>query len=63
MPVLLVRASQQIPPSFGFLITADEYARFLREVPTAEGVEVEANHYTVGMAPAAARAIADFLDR
>ncbi|MEP6753611.1 MAG: alpha/beta hydrolase, partial [Candidatus Dormiibacterota bacterium] len=63
MPVLLVRASQQIPPNFGFLITASEYARFLREVPTSEGVEIEANHYTVGMAPAAARAIADFLDR
>ena len=63
MPVLLVRASQEIPPNFGFLITADEYTRFLGEVPTAEGVEIEANHYTVGMAPAAARAIADFLDR
>ena len=63
MPTLLVRASQEVPPNFGFLITKDEYARFLREVPTAEGVEIEANHYTVGMAPAAARAIAGFLDR
>jgi hypothetical protein len=63
MPVLLVRAAQEIPPNFGFLITKNDYARFLREVPTAEGVEIEANHYTVGMAPAAARAIADFLDQ
>jgi lipase len=63
MPVLLVRAAQEIPPNFGFLISSEDYARFLREVPTAKGVEIEANHYTVGMAPAAARAIADFLDR
>jgi pimeloyl-ACP methyl ester carboxylesterase len=63
MPALLVRAAQEVPPNFGFLITKEEYARFLREVPTAVGVEIEANHYTVGMAPAAARAIADFLDR
>jgi hypothetical protein len=52
-----------VPPDFGFLITKEEYARFLREVPTAEGVEIEANHYTVGMAPAAAEAIGAFLDR
>jgi hypothetical protein len=63
MPVLLVRAAQEVPPNFGFLITKEEYARFLREVPNAQGVEIEANHYTVGMAPAAARAIAGFLDR
>ena len=63
MPVLLVRAAQQIPPSFGFLITEDEYSRFLREVPSAKGVEIQANHYTVGMNEDAARAIAKFLDR
>jgi pimeloyl-ACP methyl ester carboxylesterase len=62
MPVLLVRAAQEIPPNFGFVITQEDYARFLREVPAARGVEIEANHYTVGMAPAAVRAIADFLD-
>ena len=62
MPVLLVRAAQPIPPDFGYLITKDDYARFLREVPTARGVEVEANHYTVGRHPVAARAIAEFLD-
>jgi pimeloyl-ACP methyl ester carboxylesterase len=62
MPVLLVRAAQPIPPDFGYLITKDDYARFLREVPTARGVEVEANHYTIGMHPVAARAIAEFLD-
>ncbi len=37
--------------------------RFLREVPSATGVEVEANHYTVGMAAGTVRAVGDFLDR
>ncbi len=63
MPVLLVRAAQEIPPNFGVLITKEDYARFLHEVPTAKGIEIEANHYTVGMAADAARAIRDFLDR
>lgn len=63
MPVLLLRAAQEIPPNFGFLITKNDYERFLREVPKAEGVEIAANHYTIGMNEDAARAIADFLGR
>lgn len=61
-PALLIRAAQQIPPSFGFILTEDDYGRFLREVPRARGVEIAANHYTVGMNADAAKAIADFLD-
>lgn len=61
MPTLLVRASQQIPPSFGYLITPEDYTRFLREVPRSEGVEIDANHYTIGMNPDAAREISTFL--
>ncbi len=63
MPVLLVRAAHEIPPSFGHILAREDYDRFLRDVPTAGGVEIEANHYTVGMAPDAARAIAGFLDQ
>jgi pimeloyl-ACP methyl ester carboxylesterase len=63
MPVLLVRAAHEVPPNFGYLITKDDFAKFLHDVPTAKGIEVEANHYTVGMATEAARAIADFLDQ
>lgn len=63
MPVLLVRAAQEIPPNFGYILPRQDYDGFLREVPTARGVEIEANHYTVGMAPDAARAIAAFLDQ
>jgi 3-oxoadipate enol-lactonase len=62
MPVLLVRAVQPIPPNYGYLITDDDYQRFLRELPQARGVEIEANHYTIGMNEHAARAIAEFLD-
>lgn len=62
MPVLLVRAAQPIPPNFGFLITPSDYERFLREVPSAEGVEIEANHYNIAMQPEAVKAIARFLD-
>jgi pimeloyl-ACP methyl ester carboxylesterase len=63
MPVLLVRAQHEIPPNFGYVLPKDDYVRFLAEVPRAEGVEIEANHYTVGMDPAAAKAMAEFLDR
>lgn len=62
MPALLVRAAQPIPPDFGFILTKEDYDRFLREVPHARGLEIEANHYTVGMNREAARAIAEFLD-
>lgn len=62
MPVLLVRAAQQIPPSFGYILAKDDYTRFLREVPSSKGLEVDANHYTVGMNPEAATAIAAFLN-
>lgn len=62
MPTLLVRAAQEIPPNFGYLITPEDFERFLREVPNARGVEAQANHYTVGMNADAAEAIAGFLD-
>jgi 3-oxoadipate enol-lactonase len=63
MPVLLVRAAREIPPTFGYILTKEDYERFLWEVPTARGAEIDANHYTVGMAPDAAHTIADFLDQ
>jgi pimeloyl-ACP methyl ester carboxylesterase len=61
MPVLLVKAINPIPPDFGYVLTASDYQRFLREVPTAVGAEVDANHYTVAMHPDAVRAIVEFL--
>lgn len=63
MPVLLVRAAREIPPNFGYILTTEDYERFLREVPGSIGIEVDANHYTVGMNAGAAKAISEFLDR
>jgi len=63
MPVLLLRAAQEIPPNFGYILTKEDYDRFLREVPVAIGAEIDANHYTIGMNADAARVIAEFLDR
>jgi pimeloyl-ACP methyl ester carboxylesterase len=62
MPSLLVRALQPVPPDFGYVLTEQDYDRFLAEVPGARGVLVDANHYTVAMHPDAVRAIADLLD-
>jgi pimeloyl-ACP methyl ester carboxylesterase len=62
-PVLLLRAAREIPPNFGYILTKEDYDRFLREVPGSIGLEVDANHYTIGMNPDAARAVADFLER
>lgn len=63
MPVMLLRAGLEIPPNFGYILTKEDYERFLREVPGAIGTEIAANHYTIGMNADAARAIAVFLDR
>ncbi|MFN2465405.1 MAG: alpha/beta fold hydrolase [Candidatus Dormibacteria bacterium] len=62
IPTLIVRATQPVPPDFGYVLPASEYQRFLREVPTAKGIEVEANHYTLAVIPETAKAIAEFLD-
>lgn len=61
MPALLVKATQPIPPDFGFVLTSADYHRFLREVGTASGVEIDANHYTVALHPETVKSIADFL--
>jgi len=63
MPALLLRAALEIPPNFGYILTKEDFDRFLSEVAGAIGLEVNANHYTIGMNPDAARAIAEFLDR
>ena len=63
MPVLLLRAAREIPPNFGYILTTEDYERFLREVPGSKGIEIDANHYTVGMNADAAKAISEFLDR
>jgi len=61
MPSLLVRAGQEILPGLGYILTAADAQRFLHEVPQSELIEVDSNHYAIGMHPITAGAIAEFL--
>jgi pimeloyl-ACP methyl ester carboxylesterase len=60
MPVLLLRASREILPGFGRIVSDADAARFPQEVPTATLVPVEANHYTVNTSDASVAAIREF---
>lgn len=62
MPTLLLRAEQEIMPGFGYILNAADRDRFLHDVPGARVVEVDANHYLIGMHPDTAEAIRSFLD-
>ena len=63
MPALVVRAARPILPGVdGYILNRADYDRFLAEVPGSRGIEVDANHYTVGMHEDTARAVAEFLD-
>jgi len=61
MPVLLLRASRELLPGLGHIVPEPERVRFLREVPTARSVEVDANHYGINTHEDSARHIAEFL--
>jgi hypothetical protein len=61
MPTLLVRAARPLLPGTGFVVGAKLRDDFLDAVPSAEAVEVDANHYGVMAHPDALRAIARFL--
>jgi branched-chain amino acid transport system ATP-binding protein len=63
MPSLLIRARQPILPGLGYIFNEADRDRFLREVAGSRAVEIDANHYLVGMNPDAAQAIAEFLDQ
>ena len=61
MPTLLLRATQELRPGSGFVVPADDRDRFVREVPGATVIEIDANHLTINTHTAAAAAIDDFL--
>jgi pimeloyl-ACP methyl ester carboxylesterase len=61
MPVLLLRASRELLPGFGFVVPPSCRDRFVREVAGAEVLEVDANHYGINTHPESAAAIARFL--
>lgn len=62
MPVLLLRGTREIIPGLGFIAPAAESERFLRAVPGAEMVEVDANHYGINTTQESADAINKFLE-
>jgi branched-chain amino acid transport system ATP-binding protein len=62
MPTLLLRATQPIPGTQGYIFTRADAERFVARVPRARAVDVDAHHYTIGMHPETARHIATFLD-
>jgi len=61
MPVLLVRATQELRPGSGFVVPVADRDRFVRAVPHATLVEVDANHLTIKMHADTANAIHSFL--
>lgn len=62
MPVLLVRAADEILPGLGHIVPAHDRDRFAAEVAHGRVVDIAANHFCIGMVPAAAAAIRTFLD-
>lgn len=63
MPTLLLRAAQPLLPGTGFVVGESLRDAFLAAAPSAEAVEIDANHYGVMAHPDALRAIDDFLAR
>ena len=61
MPVLLLRASRELLPGFGRIVSDRDRERFAGEVPSATVVDIDANHYGINTHEDSARAIADFL--
>lgn len=61
MPTLLLRATKELLPGFGYVVPEDERDRFVHAVPAATVVEVDANHYGINTHEASAAAIAEFL--
>lgn len=61
MPVLLLRASREMLPGTGFILSQRDRDRFPEMVPSATAVDVDANHYTIATSEPAATAIAQFL--
>jgi pimeloyl-ACP methyl ester carboxylesterase len=61
MPTLLVRAARPLLPGTGFVVGTKLRDAFLAAVPSAEAVEIDANHYGVMAHPEALRAITRFL--
>ncbi|MDQ2960644.1 MAG: alpha/beta hydrolase [Candidatus Dormibacteraeota bacterium] len=62
MPALVVRARQPVVPGLGYILNEADTERFLAEVHGSRAVEVDAQHYTVGLHSDTTRAVAAFLE-
>jgi pimeloyl-ACP methyl ester carboxylesterase len=62
MPVLLLRATREILPGMGRIVSDADRARFPTEVPTATAVDVDANHYTIATSDASVAATRRFFE-
>lgn len=60
-PVLLVRATTPLEPDGGLVVSARDAERFAAELPNATVVELDSDHYTVLLDPAAVDVIDGFL--
>ena len=61
MPTLLVRAKQELRPGSGYVVPIEDRNDFLREVPGATVVEIDANHLSINTHPNTVSAIHRFL--
>ena len=61
MPVLLVRAGEELLPGAGHIAMQEDVDALLREVPGSRLVEIDANHYGIVIHEDTAAAIRDFL--
>ncbi len=62
MPVLLLRATREILPGMGRIVSDADRARFPTEVATATAVDIDANHYTIATSDASVAAIRRFFE-
>ena len=62
MPSLIIRATREILPGCGYILTQADVDRYLHEVPQSRAAYIDAGHYEVGLREETARAIAEFLD-
>jgi pimeloyl-ACP methyl ester carboxylesterase len=63
MPALLLRALIPLGGPDGFIVTREDYDAFLRDVPSASGKELEANHYAIMVDPRSCETIEAFLSQ
>jgi pimeloyl-ACP methyl ester carboxylesterase len=60
-PVLLLRSARELLPGAGYIVSEADRDRFVRDIPQAQLVEIDANHYGIITADQTASAISQFI--